>query len=83
MRELSNLQYQQAPDRTESLENNRFRASNAGTAKKWGNLEAALALMFADYNFCRTHQSLRVSPAMQAGVSDHLWSLNELISYTG
>ncbi len=54
-----------------------------GFSKKWGNLEAALALMFAHYNFCRMHQSLRVSPAMQAGISDHLWSLNELISYTG
>jgi hypothetical protein len=32
------------------------------------------------YNFCRIHQSLRVTPAMEAGVSDHVWSLLEIIA---
>jgi hypothetical protein len=32
------------------------------------------------YNFCRIHQSLRVTPAMEAGVSDHIWSLDEVIT---
>jgi hypothetical protein len=32
------------------------------------------------YNFCRIHQTLRVTPAMEAGVSDHVWSLEEVIA---
>ena len=39
----------------------------------------AVALHFAFYNFCKVHQSLRVTPAMEAGLSDHVWSLEELI----
>jgi len=31
------------------------------------------------YNFCRIHQTLRVTPAMEAGVSDHVWSLDEIV----
>jgi IS1 family transposase len=50
-----------------------------GFSKKWENLEKALALHFAYYNFCRVHQSLRVTPAMEAGITDHVWTLGELI----
>jgi IS1 family transposase len=49
-------------------------------SKKWENLRAALALHFAYYNFCRQHSSLRVTPAMEAGLSDHIWDIAELIS---
>ncbi|MBI4479078.1 MAG: IS1 family transposase [Acidobacteria bacterium] len=49
-------------------------------SKKWDNLRAALALHFAYYNFCRIHGSLRVTPAMEAGLTDHAWDLAELIS---
>ena len=38
-----------------------------------------LALHYMYYNFARIHQSLRVTPAMEAGVSDHVWNLDELI----
>jgi transposase-like protein/IS1 family transposase len=48
-------------------------------SKKWENLEAAYALWFAYYNFCRRHQTLRVSPAMEAKLTDHLWSVRELL----
>jgi len=48
-------------------------------SKKWENLEAAYSLWFAYYNFCRVHQTLRISPAMEAGISDHLWSISELL----
>jgi hypothetical protein len=48
-------------------------------SKKWDNLKAALALHFAHYNFCRIHDSLRITPAMAAGIADHVWTLNELI----
>lgn len=51
-----------------------------GFSKKWENLEAAYALWFAYYNFCRVHQTLRVTPAMEAGITDHVWTLAELIA---
>ena len=50
-------------------------------SKKWENLQAALALHFTYYNFCRIHKTLRCTPAMEAGISDHVWELKELISY--
>lgn len=50
-----------------------------GFSKKVENHESAIALHFMYYNFCRIHQTLRVTPAMEAGVSDHVWSLDELI----
>jgi transposase-like protein/IS1 family transposase len=48
-------------------------------SKKWENLKAAYALWFAFYNFCRVHQTLRVTPAMEAGISNHIWGLGELV----
>lgn len=39
-------------------------------SKKWEHLHAALALHFAYYNFCRVHRSLRVTPAMESGITD-------------
>lgn len=48
-------------------------------SKKWENLKAALALHFAFYNFCRIHRTLRVTPAMEAGLTDHIWTLTELV----
>lgn len=50
-----------------------------GFSKKWENFEKALALHFAYYNFCKVHQSLRVTPAMEAGITNHIWTLDELI----
>jgi transposase-like protein/IS1 family transposase len=51
-----------------------------GFSKKLENLKHAVALHFAHYNFCRIHRSLRVTPAMQAGITDHVWTLSELIA---
>jgi IS1 family transposase/transposase-like protein len=48
-------------------------------SKKWDNLDAALALHFAYYNFCRIHKTIRVTPAMESGLTDHVWSLAELL----
>ncbi len=48
-------------------------------SKKWANLKTAYALWFALYNFCRVHQTLRVTPAMQAGISNHVWEVAELL----
>jgi transposase-like protein/IS1 family transposase len=49
-------------------------------SKKVENLKAAVALHFAWYNFVRVHKSLRVTPAMQAGIANHVWSFNELLA---
>jgi transposase-like protein/IS1 family transposase len=49
-------------------------------SKKWENLWAAYCLHFAYYNFCRIHKSLRVTPAMQAGLADHVWEIAELLA---
>ena len=51
-------------------------------SKKVENLRAAVALHFAHYNFVRIHRSLRMSPAMAAGVTPHLWSMSELLDAT-
>jgi len=48
-------------------------------SKKWEHLHAALALHFAYYNFCRVHRSLRVTPAMEAGITDHVLTIRELV----
>jgi hypothetical protein len=43
------------------------------------NLKAAMALHFAYYNFCRVHMTLRVTPAMAAGVTDGVWGITDLL----
>jgi len=43
------------------------------------NLRHAVALHYMYYNFCRIHQTLRVTPAMEAGLADHVWTLDELV----
>ena len=48
-------------------------------SKKLSHLRAAVALHFAYYNMCRVHSSLRVTPAMQAGIADEIWPLERLI----
>ena len=50
-----------------------------GFSKKWENLRAALAVYFAWYNFCRVHLTLRITPAMQAGLTDHVWEIPVLL----
>ena len=51
-----------------------------GFSKKLENLKHAVALHFAYYNFCRVHTSMRVTPAMEAGLTDHVWTIGELIA---
>jgi IS1 family transposase len=58
----------------------RFTRLTNAFSKKLDNHVAALALYFVFYNFCRVHKSLRVSPAMAAGVSNHLWSLEDVVA---
>jgi hypothetical protein len=58
----------------------RFTRLTNGFSKKLENHRAAVALHFAYYNLCRYHQTLRITPAMEAKVTDHVWSLPELIA---
>ena len=55
----------------------RFTRLTNAFSKKLENMKAALALHFAWYNFCRIHSTLRVTPAMAAGISDHVWDFAE------
>ena len=57
----------------------RFTRVTNAFSKKIENLRAAVSLHFAYYTFARVHRSLRVTPAMEARVSDRLWSLDELV----
>ena len=48
-------------------------------SKKWGNLKAALALYFCWYNFCRVHRTIRMTPAMEAGISNRIWNISDML----
>ena len=65
---------------TMRMQMRRFTRLTNGFSKKWENHWAALCLYFAYYNFCRIHATIRVTPAMEAGITDHVWELAELIS---
>jgi IS1 family transposase len=57
----------------------RFTRLTNGFSKKVENHTHALSLYFMYYNFCRIHQTLRVTPAMAAGVTDHVWEINDIV----
>ncbi|MDQ2841663.1 MAG: hypothetical protein M3Y72_11615 [Acidobacteriota bacterium] len=58
----------------------RFTRLTNAFSKKWENHWAAVTLWYTYYNFCRVHRSLRVTPAMEAGIASHVWSVAELIA---
>ncbi len=58
----------------------RFTRLTNGFSKKFENHAHQVALYFFHYNFCRIHKTLRVTPAMEAGLTDHVWALEELCS---
>jgi IS1 family transposase len=57
----------------------RFTRLTNGFSKKIENHIASIAIHYLHYNFCRIHQTLRVTPAMAAGVSDHVWDVADLV----
>jgi IS1 family transposase len=61
----------------------RFTRLTNAFSKKVENHVAALALHYMHYNFCRVHQTLRVTPAMEAGITDHVWGIDEIVSLLG
>lgn len=58
----------------------RFHRLSLAFSQKLANLKAAVALYFWSYNFCLIHRSLRMTPAMAAGITDRLWGLEELLT---
>jgi len=58
----------------------RFTRLTNAFSKKVENLACAIALHFMYYNFCRIHQTLRVTPAMEAKVADHIWDIEDILN---
>lgn len=61
------------------MSNRRFTRLTNAFSKKVANLEAACALNFMYHNFVRIHQTLRMSPAMSAGILKHLWNMGDIV----
>ncbi len=61
------------------MQNRRMTRLTNAFSKKWSNHQASLALHFAYYNFCRVHTTLKKTPAMEAGLEDHAWTIRELV----
>ncbi len=64
---------------TMRMQMRRFTRLTNAFSKKLDNLKAAVALHFAHYNFVRIHSSIRCTPAMEAGITDHIWSIRDLM----
>jgi len=64
---------------TVRMQMRRFTRLTNGFSKKLANHRLACALHFVHYNFCRIHSALRITPAMAAGLTDHVWELSELV----
>jgi hypothetical protein len=71
--------YVERQNLTLRMQQRRFTRLTNAFSKKLENHEAAVALYAAHYNFCRVHETLRITPAMQLDVTDHIWSIGELV----
>jgi IS1 family transposase len=71
--------YVERQNLTLRMQMRRFTRLTNGFSKKIENHRAAVALHVAWYNFCRVHETLRMTPAMALGVTDHIWSVGELV----
>jgi hypothetical protein len=78
MRHIS-TSYIERQNLTLRMQARRFTRLTNAFSKKLENLKAQVALHFAHYNFVRIHQTLRCTPAMAAGLTNRLWSLEELL----
>ncbi len=58
----------------------RFTCLTNGHSKKVANHDHMIALYFMHYNFCKVHSTLRVTPAMEAGLANHVWEVEELLA---
>ena len=71
--------YVERQNLTLRMQQRRFTRLTNAFSKKLENHMAAVALYVAHYNFCRVHDALRVTPAMQLGITDHIWTIGELV----
>ena len=71
--------YAERQNLTMRMKMRRFTRLTNAFSKKVENHRWAIALYFMHYNFCRIHQTLRVTPAMEAGIADHVWTIEELV----
>ena len=65
---------------TMRMQMRRFTRLTNAFSKKFQNHAAAVHLHMMHYNFCRVHQTLRCTPSMEAGISDHIWGIDEIIA---
>lgn len=77
--ELASTSHVERQNLTMRMQMRRFTRLTNAFSKKLENHRLACAVHFVHYNFCRIHQTLRVTPAMAAGLTDHVWSLAELV----
>ena len=57
-----------------------FHPADERLQQEAGEPHGRLALHYLHYNFCRVHQTLRVTPAMEAGIADHVWTVEEIVA---
>lgn len=72
--------YVEPQNLTMRMKMRRFTRLTNAHSKKINNHVAAIALHYMHYNFCRIHQTLRVTPAMAAGFTDHVWEISDLVA---
>jgi len=72
--------YVERQNLTVRMQQRRFTRLTNAFSKKFEHHVAAFALYAAHYNFCRVHETLKITPAMQIGVTDHIWSVRQLIN---
>jgi IS1 family transposase len=75
--------YSERQNLTMRMSMRRFTRLTNGFSKKVENHAAAVALYALHYNFCRVHQTLRVTPAMEAGITDRVWTISEIVNLLG
>jgi IS1 family transposase len=72
--------YVERQNLTMRMQMRRFTRLTNGFSKKIENHAHAVALHYMHYNFCRVHQTLRVTPAMESGITDHVWTIGEVVA---
>lgn len=75
--------YVERQNLTMRMQMRRFTRLTNAFSKKVENHAYHVALHYMHYNFCRVHQSLRVTPAMEAGLADHVWTVGEMLTVLG
>lgn len=81
-RKLISTSHIERQNLTLRMSNRRFTRLTNGFSKNLENHKHAAAIHFMHYNFCRIHTTLRVTPAMEAGIADHVWSMEEVVALT-